>query len=275
MLPAAVAIGGVALGVSARLIAKFGARAVLITGLAMLTGALALLLRLPTHARLRPRPAAHHAADRRRRPGDARGGRARHVRRPRGGRRPGLRALQHDAQVGAATGAAVLSTLAAGRTGHLLRSGHSPAEALSGGYHVAFGIGVGLLVAALADRGRRRCGRSEGPCTPRRRGRTGPHRRLIDQGPIPRRRSAEGFAPSAGRGRSPSRPPNRTEAGERRRALRSPATGRSTSPCSRSGSFSARPAATAGWSPRARGAGVVRASSAGAATGRRRRSRTR
>ncbi|NUR31145.1 MAG: MFS transporter, partial [Catenulispora sp.] len=50
MLPAALAIGGVALGVSARVIARFGARAVLVTGLVLLAAALSLLLRLPVHA---------------------------------------------------------------------------------------------------------------------------------------------------------------------------------------------------------------------------------
>ena len=149
MLPAAMAIGGVALGASARLIAKFGARTVLITGLVMLTGALALLLRMPTHA--------HYVRDLLPTMLLIAGG---------GLAMPALAgfgmsaAREQDAgvvsgfynttaQVGAATGAAVLSTLAAGRTAGLLRAGHSPAKALSGGYHVAFTVGVGLLVTAL------------------------------------------------------------------------------------------------------------------------------
>jgi MFS family permease len=52
-------------------------------------------------------------------------------------------------QVGAALGVAVLSTLAASRTGQLLAAGHPAAAALTGGYHVAFGIGAGLAAAAL------------------------------------------------------------------------------------------------------------------------------
>jgi hypothetical protein len=52
-------------------------------------------------------------------------------------------------QVGAALGVAVLSTLAAGRTGHLLAAGRPAADALTGGYHVAFGTGAGLAAAAL------------------------------------------------------------------------------------------------------------------------------
>lgn len=50
---------------------------------------------------------------------------------------------------GAALGVAVLSTLAAVRTGRLLAAGRPPATALTGGYHVAFGVGAGLAAAAL------------------------------------------------------------------------------------------------------------------------------
>ena len=52
-------------------------------------------------------------------------------------------------QVGAALGVAVLSTLAAARTGHLLAAGRPAAAALTGGYHVAFATGAGLAAAAL------------------------------------------------------------------------------------------------------------------------------
>jgi sugar phosphate permease len=52
-------------------------------------------------------------------------------------------------QVGAALGVAVLSTLAASRTSHLLASGRPAAEALTGGYHVAFAVGAALATAAL------------------------------------------------------------------------------------------------------------------------------
>jgi len=52
-------------------------------------------------------------------------------------------------QVGAALGVAVLSTLAASRTGHLLAAGRPAADALTGGYHVAFGTGAALAAAAL------------------------------------------------------------------------------------------------------------------------------
>ena len=52
-------------------------------------------------------------------------------------------------QVGAALGVAALSTLAASRTGHLLAAGRPAAEALTGGYHVAFGTGAALAATAL------------------------------------------------------------------------------------------------------------------------------
>jgi len=53
-------------------------------------------------------------------------------------------------QVGMAIGVAVLSTVAAARTRDLLAAGESRAAALTGGYHVAFGVAAGLLLAAFA-----------------------------------------------------------------------------------------------------------------------------
>ena len=52
-------------------------------------------------------------------------------------------------QVGAALGVAALSTVAASRAGHLIAAGRPAADALTGGYHVAFGTGAGLAAAAL------------------------------------------------------------------------------------------------------------------------------
>ena len=60
---------------------------------------------------------------------------------------PGL--MSTTQQVGAALGVAVLSTLAAARTGHLLAAGRPAAGPLTGGYHVAFGTRAGLAAAAL------------------------------------------------------------------------------------------------------------------------------
>jgi predicted MFS family arabinose efflux permease len=52
-------------------------------------------------------------------------------------------------QVGGAIGLAVLATLATTRTQHLLSAGDGSAAALTGGYHLAFIIAAGLVVAAL------------------------------------------------------------------------------------------------------------------------------
>jgi hypothetical protein len=52
-------------------------------------------------------------------------------------------------QVGGALGLAVLATLAANRTGALLAEGQSAVSAQSGGYHLAWAIGAGLVVAMI------------------------------------------------------------------------------------------------------------------------------
>jgi multisubunit Na+/H+ antiporter MnhE subunit len=52
-------------------------------------------------------------------------------------------------QIGMATGVAVLSTLAASRTESLLAAGQNQPTALTGGYHLAFIVGTGLVVAAF------------------------------------------------------------------------------------------------------------------------------
>jgi EmrB/QacA subfamily drug resistance transporter len=52
-------------------------------------------------------------------------------------------------QVGGALGLAVLATLAATRTDNLSGAGHSAASALNGGFHLAYLIGAGLVLASL------------------------------------------------------------------------------------------------------------------------------
>ncbi|MEU2512283.1 MFS transporter [Streptomyces syringium] len=150
MLPAAAVIGAVSLGVSARLNARFGERNVLLAGLALLVGALGWLTRLPVHANylvdLLPvmllaagfglaLPALTTLGM-----SDA------------GGEDAGLASglFNTTQQIGMALGVAVLSTLAASRTDALLAAGRSRAEALTGGYHLAFAVGAGLLVVAFA-----------------------------------------------------------------------------------------------------------------------------
>ncbi len=57
--------------------------------------------------------------------------------------------LNTTGQVGAALGLAVLATVSTNRTGELIAQGQSVAAALSGGYHLACAIGVGLAIASL------------------------------------------------------------------------------------------------------------------------------
>ncbi|GHB03698.1 MFS transporter [Streptomyces chryseus] len=149
MLPAAVVIGAVSLGVSARLNARFGERNVLLAGLVLLMGVLGLLTRVPVRASYAVDllPVMLLAAGF-------------------GLALPALTTLgmsgasEKDAglasglfnttqQIGMALGVAVLSTLAASRTESLAAAGRSRAEALTGGYHLAFAVGAGLLLTAF------------------------------------------------------------------------------------------------------------------------------
>lgn len=149
MLPAALAIGAVSLGASARLSARFGERAVLLTGLGMLVIGLGLLTRLPVRADyvtdLLPvmllasgfglaLPALTTLGM------SAAGGAD-------AGLASGL--FNTTQQIGMALGVAVLSTLAASRTETLTEAGRSLPEALTGGYHLAFAVGAALLLTAL------------------------------------------------------------------------------------------------------------------------------
>jgi MFS family permease len=52
-------------------------------------------------------------------------------------------------QVGGAIGLAVLAGLAASRTDQLVGSGQSTAAALTGGYHLAFLVAAGIVVAGI------------------------------------------------------------------------------------------------------------------------------
>jgi EmrB/QacA subfamily drug resistance transporter len=53
-------------------------------------------------------------------------------------------------QIGGALGLAVLSTLATSRTSHLIGSGVAQPTAVTNGFHVAFAVGGGLLLAGIA-----------------------------------------------------------------------------------------------------------------------------
>ncbi|GAA0568514.1 MFS transporter [Actinomadura livida] len=150
MLPAAVSIGAVSLFVSARLSNRFGERLVLIAGLVLLSGAMLLLTTVPVHADyvtdLLPvfvliaggglvLPSLTALGMSSARPDDA-------------GLASGL--FNTVQQVGMALGVAVLTTLAASRVEGLRAGGDGEAAALTGGYHLAFSVSAGLLVAALA-----------------------------------------------------------------------------------------------------------------------------
>lgn len=104
-LPAPIAIGVLMLTLSARTIARFGPYRVLLAGLVLITGGMALLSRAPADSSYVADVLPHDAAARRRIRGrDARGDGARHDGRPGGGRGTGLRALQHHAGGGRFTG---------------------------------------------------------------------------------------------------------------------------------------------------------------------------
>lgn len=149
MLPAAAVVGIVSLGLSTRLIARFGERNILLTGIVLLLGLLGLLTRLPVHASyavdLLPAmllgagfglalPALTALGMSGAKEADA-------------GLASGL--FNTTQQIGMALGIAVLSTLAASRTESLTAAGRPAAEALTGGYHLAFAVGTGLLAVAF------------------------------------------------------------------------------------------------------------------------------
>jgi MFS family permease len=57
--------------------------------------------------------------------------------------------LNTTTQVGAALGLAVLAALSTNRTGDLVAAGQGALSALSGGYHFAWAVGAGLVVASI------------------------------------------------------------------------------------------------------------------------------
>ncbi|WP_066364336.1 MFS transporter [Herbidospora mongoliensis] len=149
MLPAAVAIGGVSLFVSARLNNRFGARTVLLAGLVLLAAAMGWLTRVPVEADyvtdLLPvmlliaggglvLPALTNLGMSDAGEDDA-------------GLASGL--FNTTQQIGMALGVAVLSTLAAGRAGSLLGAGTPEPVALTEGFRLAFTVAAGLLVVAF------------------------------------------------------------------------------------------------------------------------------
>ncbi|WP_397334504.1 MFS transporter [Nonomuraea sp. 3-1Str] len=149
-LPIALVLAVVSLGLAPRLITRLGPRAVLLTGLTLITAALALFTRspvgggyaldvLPSMVLLGAgaglaMPAVMTLAMSGVHPGDT-------------GLASGLAGT--GAQVGGALGLAALAALASGHTDALAAGGNRTVSALNAGYHLAFGVGAGLLVAAV------------------------------------------------------------------------------------------------------------------------------
>jgi EmrB/QacA subfamily drug resistance transporter len=153
-LPVALLIGVFSVGITARLILRIGARATLVPGLVLVAAGLLFFRGAPVDATyvsdILPSmlllgvgaglafPSMMTLAMSGATPEDS-------------GLASGL--VNTTQQVGGALGLAVLATLSSDRTESLLGEGKSTAEALTGGYHLAFGIGailvgVGVVLAA-------------------------------------------------------------------------------------------------------------------------------
>jgi EmrB/QacA subfamily drug resistance transporter len=150
-LPVTIVMGTLSVRYSERLIMRYGARRTLIPGLVLIGAALALFAQAPADGSyvrhvlpvmillgfgagvcfpalmtLAMSGATHDDA----------------------GLASGL--VNTTAQVGGALGLAVLATLSATRSGNLIENGESTAAALTDGYQLAFLIGAGLVVVAIA-----------------------------------------------------------------------------------------------------------------------------
>jgi len=149
-LPVAVGMGALSIGLTARLIMRFGAYSVLLAGLATITAALGLAAAGPIVSDYFPNlfipmallgiggglafPGLTVLAMARTTPSDS-------------GVASGL--INTTGQVAGALGLAVLATLSTGRTTDLLGHGQGIMAALSRGYHLAWAIGAGLALVSL------------------------------------------------------------------------------------------------------------------------------
>jgi EmrB/QacA subfamily drug resistance transporter len=149
-LPVALLIGAFSLSLSARLSTRFGARATLLSGLALIVAGLAFFTRAPVDASYVSDvlpvmvllgvgaglsfPALMTLA-------------MSGATRTDSGLASGL--VNTTQQVGGALGLAVLATLSTTRTDALLDRGESASSALTSGYQLAFIIATGLVVAAI------------------------------------------------------------------------------------------------------------------------------
>ena len=150
-LPVTLVIGALSLRYSERLIMRFGARGTLLPGLVLIAAGLALFTQVPVDGSYLTNvlptmlllgsgaglsfPALMTLAMSGATPSDA-------------GLASGL--VNTTLQVGGALGLAVLATLSTTRSDALLEQGKSTAAALTEGYQLAFLVGAGLVVAAIA-----------------------------------------------------------------------------------------------------------------------------
>jgi EmrB/QacA subfamily drug resistance transporter len=149
-LPVTVCMGTLSVRYSERLITRFGARSTSLAGLVLMAVGLALFAVAPADAsyltQLLPTMALLGLGAGTCFPalvGLAMSG----VNMEQAGLASGL--VNTTAQVGGALGLAVLATLSATRSSSLLASGHPAVDSLIGGYHLAFWIATGLIVAAI------------------------------------------------------------------------------------------------------------------------------
>jgi MFS family permease len=149
-LPVSGLIGALSLGASARLSTRFGARAVLIPGMTLMALGLLLFTRVPVDGQYLVDvlpvmivlgtgaglffPSLTTLA-------------MSGVSESESGLASGL--INTSLQVGGSIGLAVLAGLATTRADRLLGSGHSTAAALTGGYHLAFLVAAGLVIAGI------------------------------------------------------------------------------------------------------------------------------
>jgi predicted MFS family arabinose efflux permease len=149
-LPVAIAIGTLSLGFSARLMNRYGARAVMVPGLVLIVVGLLLLVRVPVEssyvADLLPSmvlfgvgaglafPVLVTVAMSGATPSDS-------------GVASGL--VNTTQQVGGALGLAILATLATSRSNRLLAGGDDLPSALTSGYQLGFAVAAGAVVAAV------------------------------------------------------------------------------------------------------------------------------
>ncbi len=150
-LPVTICMGTLSVRYSEKLITRFGARTTSLAGLVLMAIGLALFAMAPANAsyltQLLPTMALLGLGAGTCFPalvGLAMSG----VKMEQAGLASGL--VNTTAQVGGALGLAVLATLSTTRAGSLAASGHSAVDSLVGGYHLAFWIATGLIVAALA-----------------------------------------------------------------------------------------------------------------------------